>query len=276
MFRRNGDDLLDRWDGRRHLRTLPVPGGSVAYSCTFVGTLRRPLLQVVVEAVEHRAAVEAALRKTFTPRPRLFAELLEQDAVLAPLDQRFAGLAAVRSFDVFASLVRCISAQQINLKWAATIRRRLAESYGSRHEVDGAFVYSLRPAEIAKADPAAIRELQFTVRKAESVIGIARAIVEGRLDPTGLAERTDAEVIEELTALKGVGLWTAEWILARTFGRNSVVAGDLGVRKAVGLAYFEGRMPTEEEVRERTAHWGTSAGFAQALLLHGLAEGYFK
>jgi DNA-3-methyladenine glycosylase II len=49
------------------------------------------------------------------------------------------------------------------------------------------------------------------------------------------------------------------------------VAGDLGVRKAVGAAYLEGRMPSEAEVRAATAHWGPAAGVAQQLLLHWLS-----
>jgi hypothetical protein len=49
------------------------------------------------------------------------------------------------------------------------------------------------------------------------------------------------------------------------------VAGDLGVRKAVGAAYLDGRMPSEAEVRAATAHWGPAAGVAQQLLLHWLS-----
>jgi len=69
----------------------------------------------------------------------------------------------------------------------------------------------------------------------------------------------------------GIGRWTAEWLLARTLGRPRVVAGDLGVRKAVGAAYLDGRMPSEAEVRAATAHWGPAAGVAQQLLLHWLS-----
>ena len=79
-------------------------------------------------------------------------------------------------------------------------------------------------------------------------------------------------MIARLTALHGIGRWTAEWLLARTLGRPRVVAGDLGVRKSVGMAYFEDRMPSEAEVRQATAHWGEAAGVAQQLLLHSLSE----
>jgi DNA-3-methyladenine glycosylase II len=70
--------------------------------------------------------------------------------------------------------------------------------------------------------------------------------------------------------LRGIGEWSAEWTLARGLGRPRVVAGDLGVRKAVGKAYLDGRMPSPLEVRKLTAHWGQAATAAQALLLEDL------
>jgi len=77
--------------------------------------------------------------------------------------------------------------------------------------------------------------------------------------------------VARLVAFQGIGRWTAEWLLARTLGRPRVVAGDLGVRKAVGVAYLDGRMPSEAEVRTVTRHWGAAAEMAQQLLLHWLS-----
>jgi len=88
-----------------------------------------------------------------------------------------------------------------------------------------------------------------------------------------LSQLEDEDVIQRLCTIRGIGRWSAEWVLARTLGRPRVVAGDLGVRKAVGLAYLSRPLPSESEVRSATAHWGRSAGVAQALLLHALAEG---
>src|SRR5437763_55324 len=65
---------------------------------------------------------------------------------------------------------------------------------------------------------------------------------------------SDEQVIATLTAIRGIGRWSAEWILARTLGRPVVVAGDLGVRKAVGLAYLNDPLPSEHQVRRATTH----------------------
>ncbi|MGH2448500.1 MAG: DNA-3-methyladenine glycosylase family protein, partial [Chloroflexota bacterium] len=112
---------------------------------------------------------------------------------------------------------------------------------------------------------------QFTTRKAEYLIAVARAVIDGSVSLPALQAGTDDEVVARLTAIRGVGIWTAEWILSRLLGRPRVVAGDLGVRKAVGKTYLGGRLPDEEEVRAVTAHWGDGAEKAQALVLASLA-----
>ena len=270
LFRRNGDDLLDRWDGAHLVRTLRPSTRSVAYACTVAGSINEPALHVSIDDAAHRAAIEQAAQALFVAAPPEFVELLQRDPVIARLDAAYPGLRTVRQFDLLAALVRCISAQQVNLRWAATTRRRLAEAFGERHQVDGHEVYSLDAGRLAAASVAEIRALQFTTRKAEYIISAAEAIASGHLTVADLEALPDEEVIARLVALRGIGRWTAEWILARTLGRPTVVAGDLGVRKAVGLAYLGEPLPSEQAVREATAHWGASAGVAQTLLLHGL------
>jgi 3-methyladenine DNA glycosylase/8-oxoguanine DNA glycosylase len=135
----------------------------------------------------------------------------------------------------------------------------------------GAEVWSLDAGRLAGAAVDDLRGLQFSTAKAAAVVEFARAVAAGRVDLATLARLEDEEVVARLVAFPGIGRWTAEWLLARTLGRARVVAGDLGVRKAVGAAYLDGRMPSEAEVRAATAHWGPAAGVAQQLLLHWLS-----
>jgi DNA-3-methyladenine glycosylase II len=273
FLRRNGDDLIDRWDGTCLIRTFTHEGQTIAYVCRPGGTRETPTLDVTVENTAHRQMIEQTIQATFVAPPAEFADLLARDPIVARLEACYPGLRTARQFDLLAALVRCISAQQVNLRWATTTRRRLAEAFGERHAVGDHFVYRLKPERLAGATVAEIRALQFTNRKAEYIISAAEAIASERLSLEELATLPDAEAVARLTALRGIGRWTAEWILARTLGRPCVVAGDLGVRKAVGLAYLGTKLPPEEAVRQATAHWGTSAGVAQTLLLHSLAQG---
>jgi DNA-3-methyladenine glycosylase II len=265
LFRRSGDDFLDRWDGARLVRVLRFGPKRVP----FVGTLDGTALRVSPATDE----VLAAAARTFFLAPPGFAELLVRDPVLAALHERFPGVRQPRQLDLFTALVRCVSAQQVNLRWAVITRRRLAECFGVRHEVEGHVVYTLEPEPLAGVAPEQIRVLQFTTSKARSIVAVAQAMVEGHLSLEELALLPDEEVIARLTAIRGIGRWSAEWILARTLGRPRVVAGDLGVRKAVGLAYLGTPLPTESHVREVIRHWGESSGVAQAMLLHALGEG---
>ncbi len=265
LFRRSGDDLVDRWDGTRLVRVLRFGARRVP----IVGTVDRCGLRVSPASDE----VVRAAADTFFYAPPSFSELLQRDLAVARLVAMFPGVRQPRQLDLFTALVRCISAQQVNLRWAVTTRRRLAESFGARHEVNGHVIYTLEPELLAGVATEQIRALQFTTSKAHSIVAVARAMVDGGLSLQALSTLPDEEVVARLSTIRGIGRWSAEWVLARTLGRPTVVAGDLGVRKAVGLAYLGTPRPTERQVREATAHWGESAGVAQAVLLHALGEG---
>jgi DNA-3-methyladenine glycosylase II len=274
LFQRSGDDLIDRWDGARLVRA--VPSHDQRWTPFVARAVRESDVAAFDVSVESKAQVDTVRRvvaNTFMAASRDYARLVADDAVIAALDARLPGIRQIRQLDVFTALIRCISAQQVNLRWAVTTRRRLAEAFGRRQEIDGLTVYALDPEQIARVDPTAIRALQFTTSKSVSIVATARAMVDGGLDLEDLSALEDEEVVERLVRIRGIGRWSAEWVLARTLGRPRVVAGDLGVRKAVGLAYLGSTLPSESEVRAATSHWGESAGVAQALLLHALGEG---
>ena len=268
IFRRSGDDLLDRWDGDWLLRTIRIEDHSIAYACRPVGTPEAPAFEVIVEDAAYADAIADTIKCSFPPLSPEFHALCATDPAIGRLATLHHGFRPILHPNLIVALVRCISAQQVNLRWAATVRQRLAERFGHRHEIDGHVVYSLDADRLAALEVADIRALQFTTRKAEYVINAARATTHEGLSLDRLRAMNDDEVIATITAVRGLGLWSAEWILARTLGRPRVSSSDLGVRKAVGKVYFQGRMPSPDEVRQATAHWGSAAALAQELLLH--------
>ena len=273
-LRRSGDDLLNRWDGVWLLRTVMTPGGPLAYAATPVGSVEQPGVRLEVAEVAHLGPAIAAAGDLIVGAPQKALDaLIAADPVIATLDRRHRGVRLLRSPDLFEALVGAISAQQVNLRWAATTRRRLAELAGTCHRVGDREVWSLEAAGVAGRTVAELRGLQFTTRKAEYILGAAEAIAGGDLDLASLQTLDDEAVIARLTALRGVGRWTAELLLARTLGRPAVVAGDLAVRKVVGMAYAGLPTVAEAEVRRLTAHWGAAAPVAQWLLLHSWSLG---
>jgi 3-methyladenine DNA glycosylase/8-oxoguanine DNA glycosylase len=150
---------------------------------------------------------------------------------LAPLVVRFAGFRPTLAPDPFEMLVGAITAQQVSLFAAVAIRNRLVEHFGKRVGRVWAFPTRERLASAGEED---LFALGFSRRKAEYVVGLARS----DLDLTSLALLSDEGVKAQLTALRGLGEWTADWFLARYLGRpRAWPAGDLALRKAVRSLY---------------------------------------
>jgi DNA-3-methyladenine glycosylase II len=160
-----------------------------------------------------------------------FAAWAAGQELLAPLVVRFAGFRPTLAPDPFEMLVGAITAQQVSLFSAVAIRNRLVERFGER--VGRVWAFPTRE-RIASASEDELFSLGFSRRKAEYVVGLARS----DLDFGGLALLPDDEVKEQLTALRGLGEWTADWFLARHLGRAQAwPAGDLALRKAVRALY---------------------------------------
>jgi DNA-3-methyladenine glycosylase II len=274
MFGRWGDDGLDRWNGQTLLRTVRLGDAVVPFAAEAGGTVGEPRLDVVTRQIGSVGTheMERAIRATFVVEQPGLKRLVDADSAVARLAVQYPAIVPVLVPDPFTALIRSISAQQVNLAWASTIRRRLAEAYGTRHQVGDAYVFSLEPGPLAAASVEELRALQLTTAKSISVIDSARAAQAGELDAHRLAALEDEELIAHLIRLRGIGRWSAEWFLARTLGRPRVVAGDLGVRKAIGRLYATPTLPSEDEVRRLTDHWGDAATVVQALALYDLAE----
>ena len=150
---------------------------------------------------------------------------------LAELVVRFAGYRPTLAPDPFEMLVGAITAQQVSLFAALAIRNRLVERLGER--VGRVWAFPARE-RVAAASEEELFSLGFSRRKAEYVIGLARS----ELDLSALGLLPDDDVKTQLTALRGLGEWTADWFLARYLGRpRAWPAGDLALRKAVRALY---------------------------------------
>lgn len=267
-FSRNGDDVLERWDGEVLARCARVGGRVVP----FAARVRDGALEVSA-ARKDRLAAEAAVQVMVEAHPPGWADLLAVDASLRRIAAMYPGLHAVRTLDPVVALVHAISAQQVNLRWAATTRRRLAETYGHPVTVGATELRVLDLELLAQARVEDLRTLQLTTAKARALIGLAAAVVDGTLDLDTLSRADDHTVQATLVALRGIGPWTAQWYLVRVLGRPVVVAGDLAVRKAVGRLYGTTSAPSPTETLALTDHWRGCALTAQQLVLHALSEG---
>ena len=192
-----------------------------------------------------------------------FREWASRDPVLGPVVDSLAGFRPPLNPEPFEALVVAITTQQISLRAAAAIRSRFVERFGVRHEVVWEFPTRER---IASADLADFDGLGFSRSKIAYVLGLARSDLD--LDALGLLP--DEEVVAALTALPGLGQWTADWFLARHLARpRAWPAGDLGLRKAVSAFYAPGRPLSIGEVRSMGERFAPFENLSAQFLLMG-------
>jgi DNA-3-methyladenine glycosylase II len=275
-YRLWGEDPANRFGGDVFRRVLRRPGVLAPYDVRWQGPVDAVRLTVTVTGIRSAGARDAVVREVraiFGLDFDLggFYRFAKEDVVLAPLVEVFHGLRPTLAPTALEMLVGAITAQQVNLAFAFALRARLVRRYGVPVATGGDVVYAFPDAAaLARARIASLRALQFSTAKALAVRGVARAVAAG-LEAESLAPLSNTAVIERLTALRGVGRWTAEWFLARCLGRGDVCpAGDLGVRKAFAHFCGRGRMPSEESVRRRAAVWGPYQNLAVHYLLAGL------
>ena len=220
-FRAFGPDRANLWHdgglhrvvGGRELRIEAAPGG----------------VEVEPLDAETEPVVRALLGLAFDLGA--FSAWAAGDDVLAGLVSRLAGFRPTLTPDPFEMLVGAIVAQQVSLFSARAIQNRLVERFGERTGEAWAFPSRAR---IAAAHEDELFAVGFTRRKAEYAVGLARS----ELDLAALAGLPDSEVKESLTALRGIGEWTADWFLARHLARpHAWPWGDLVLRKAVASLY---------------------------------------
>lgn len=153
--------------------------------------------------------------------------------------------------DPFAALVSSIIAQQISSKAAETVWSRLYELLGS-----------ITPESIACADQSKIQSCGMTNKKAGYIKGIADAAISGSIDFNSLHTLTDSEIIKKISALHGVGIWTAEMLLIFSLCRPDVVSySDLAIRRGMMNLYGLKELPKDkfERYRKRYSPYGSVA-----------------
>lgn len=153
--------------------------------------------------------------------------------------------------DLFTALVHSIVGQQISKQAAATVWNRVQEYFGE-----------ITPARVAIASSEEIQQLGMSLRKATYIKGVAEAALEGSLDLDRLNSLPDGEIIERLSSLHGVGVWTAEMMLIFSMQRPDVVSwGDHAIRKGMMNLYGLTELTREQfdKHRKRYSPYGTVA-----------------
>ena len=172
--------------------------------------------------------------------PKVVAALREADPVMARLVDEHAvvvrrDLKRERPGDAYGALLRSIVGQQLSTKAARTIYGRMTDLF------DG---HAPTPQQLLDVDPERVRAAGLSYGKISYLRDLAAHVEDGSLELERLPELTDEEVTAQLTAIKGLGQWTADMFLMFHLGRPDILpVGDLGIRRAVQVEYRMRKLP---------------------------------
>jgi DNA-3-methyladenine glycosylase II len=204
------------------------------------------VLEVSDEALEHLSRSDDVM-----------AALIEEHGPLDPEERR-----SGRPADAYGALLRSIVGQQLSVKAARSIYGRLTDMFGGSTPT---------PKELLAADPEEVRSVGLSRPKVSYIRSLAQHVEDGDLRLGSLDDLGDDEVIAELTAVKGLGEWTAHMFLMFHLRRPDVLAvGDLGVRRAVERLYGLEGLPDAETLERLGDRWRPYRTLACLYLWHSL------
>jgi DNA-3-methyladenine glycosylase II len=284
-LRRRPHNAIDRWSESTYERVLSVDdGGPYAVSVTQDDAREAPRLAVRVEGRLANQSAEllarAALERIFGLSVDLspFAAMAEHDPWLGPLAARMRGLKPPRFPTVFEALVNGIACQQLSLVVGIHLLNRLTAAHGRpvKADPDGPRAFP-SPDQLASLQPESLKNHGFSLTKARTIVETARAIVAGELELETLEQLDDFTAIERLTHLRGVGRWTAEYVMLRGLGRLQIFPGDdVGAHNSLSPHFDIDPRLDYESVQRLVARWQPYAGMVYFhLLLDSLSASGF-
>jgi DNA-3-methyladenine glycosylase II len=168
------------------------------------------------------------------------------------------------AMDLFGSLIFQIAGQQLSVAATRRTVERITSLAGGQLPT---------PQELLALEPAQLRAAGLSWRKVNTLRDLAERLTDGRLDVTVLSELPDDDFIAELTAVPGIGPWTAQGALLVALRREDVVLpGDLALRKAVRYAYQLDHLPSQNEVLEIAEKWRPFRSLATSYLFASAFE----
>lgn len=204
-----------------------------------------------------------------------FYKTADEDPILHKLTSEYEGLRMMCLPDLFEALTWAVMGQQINLTFAYTLKKRFVEQFGESLSY-GEQTYWLYPSaeRIATLAVEDLRSLQFTGRKAEYIIGIAKILASGELTKEKLLNMpTPLDMYQALIHMRGVGAWTADYVLMKCLHhRAAFPIADVGLHNALKNQLGLERKATIMEIKEIAAHWDGWQAYATFYLWRSLYD----
>ena len=273
-LRRREKNAVDRWDGRQYTRVIVVGTSPVRLTVIQETTSAEPVLVVSLHpAADDQIREETELLVTkilgLTVDLQPFYVLAHDNELLRPLVEQFSGVRPPRFPSVFEALVNSIACQQVTLDLGIILLNRLTERFGPSVDGQGTIQHGFpAPTDLAEADEETIRQLGFSHQKARAIRELAADVVDERLDLACLDSMTNSEAVDYLSTIRGIGRWSAEYVLLRGLGRLDTFPGDdIGAQNNLQRLFHLVDRPNYEQIRELTCRWHPYEGLVYFHLL---------
>ncbi len=202
-----------------------------------------------------------------------FYRMAKNDAVLKQIADRYYGLRLVSIPDLFEAICWAVMGQHINLNFAYILKKRFVESFGEQFRIDDRVFYLFpTPEMIAKQTVSRLRQLQFTVKKSEYVIELAKKMKDGAISKSTLLKKGSFKSAKnELMRLHGVGKWTAEYVCLRCLKDPAAFpVDDVGLQNAIRRQLRLKAKPSVDEIYKLSRRWTNWEAYSTFYLWNSL------
>lgn len=201
-----------------------------------------------------------------------FYDTVGREPIFSKLIEEQYGSRMVRVPDLFEAISWSIIGQQINLRFAYQVKKALIESFGDQSYInENSFYLFPKPETVLEITDSEFKELQFSKQKMEYIRIVSEAIQSDQLSKARLLELGPEAAKLELIKLKGIGNWSANYVMMRCLGfREAFPVEDVGLHNALKQQLDLPKKPTTAEVRELTKHWHSWKGYRTYYLWNSL------
>ena len=273
----NGDNQIRNYENGLFWQIIRVNGKLLLITAKAAGTADKPEVAAELKSesaitLEDRKKAAEAVNALFSLDLDLkpFYETVKDDEIMAGLTRKLWGLKTPTTPTVFEALVDSIVEQQISLKVANSIEHKIIRKFGDALDLAGDVYYAYpAPRRLASVSTEELRECGLSFRKGEYIKEVSKLIAEGKLNLEGFKSYESSEqIIKELDAIRGIGVWTAELTMLRGMQRlEALPADDLGLRRVISRYYRDGESIKSAEARRIAKNWGYWKGLAAYYLV---------
>jgi DNA-3-methyladenine glycosylase II len=279
----SGNKQIRNYADGKFSQVLKINGKLVLIQLSSIGTIEQPKITVELKSTE---TITSKDKQTAGEVVKFIFNLdcdlcsfyvdIKKEPVMRQISKQLYGLKNPTTPTVFEALLDSIVEQQISLKVAQTIEVRLVKKFGDALTLDNETFYAYpTPQNIANVSISELQGCGLSERKAQYLQGAAQLVVEGKLDLENLKTKQNPdEIILELDAIRGIGIWTAELTMLRGMQKlDAFPADDLGLRRIISNYYCRGKSIKSEEAREIANAWGRWKGLAAFYLIMAEIKG---